>query len=79
MEVLSDVIFYASVLFGGLCVVLGLFILLMILWGKFVNLVAQHWNVMWNVYEYAFYKKEFNKWLTDNKKERNPKSKKYGR
>lgn len=46
------------------------------LWEIVLNFIGDHIKFCWNMYEYMFYKKEFKKWIEENKKDRHPKSKK---
>tara|TARA_R110000803_G_scaffold114096_1_gene182585 strand:- start:579 stop:800 length:222 start_codon:yes stop_codon:yes gene_type:complete len=41
-----------------------------------LNYIGSHSKIAWNIYEYAYYKKEFKEWIELSKSKRHPKSKK---
>ena len=71
--------FYLEATFwlGATAVTIGLLILVLWLLGKLWDEIAKHKNILWNVFEYAYYKKKFEKWIAEEGLERNPKSIKF--
>lgn len=55
---------------GASIVVVGLLILLLWLIEKAFDLTAKLWDVLWNVYEYVYYRKDFDNWIVLHGKER---------
>lgn len=72
---MKDVFFEIAFWIGVAIIILSSVLFLLWLSGQILNLLGKHWNVLWNVYEYSYYKREFNKWLVESKKPRNNRAK----
>lgn len=74
-RVMKEIFFEISFWLGICTIITGAFLFLLWILGQIMNLLGNYWNLLWNIYEYAVYKRDFNKWLVESKLPRNNRAK----